>query len=172
MLRVLGGLLVIGGCSGLGLWYRFELGEGLRHLLKIRELLELLMSEIDYRKSTLPEACRQVGLRLEEPFQSSLLRIYEQADSRGMEDFGSAWRQEMGSLVDGLPFSGKEKEMVLGFADSGSLSDCRMQIRVIEQYRDMIDSSARMREMQLQKQGRMATGLGIMSGLLLVVILL
>lgn len=172
MLRIIGGVLVIGGCSGLGLWYRWELGEGLGYLRKLREMLEMIMSEIDYHKSTLPEACRQAGLRMEEPFKSSMVKLHELLNGENEVDFQEAWKLEMGECLMGLPISAKEKEMVLGFAGGGSLSDYHMQIRTIEQYRDMLDSSIKKREAEIQKQGKMATGLGVMSGLLLVIILL
>lgn len=172
MLRIIGGILVIGGCSGLGIRYRLELGEGLRHLRKLRELLEMLMSEISYHKSTLPEACRQVGLRMEEPYKSRMIKLHELLNGESEMDFQEAWHRQMGECLSDVPISTKEKEMVLGVACNGSLSDYNMQVRTIEQYRDMIDSNIKKREGEIQKQGRMATGLGVMSGLLLVVILL
>lgn len=171
MLRIIGSILVIGGCSGLGMWYRMELVKGIEHLRKLRELLEMLMSEISYHKSTLPEACRQVGIRLGEPYRSRMIKIHGLLNGQSDMDFKTAWRQEMGACLSQMPISVKEKEMVLGFAENGSLSDYQMQIRTIEQYRDMIDNSVKKRETEIQKQGKMATGLGVMGGLLLVVIL-
>ena len=47
-----------------------------------------------------------------------------------------------------------------------------MQLQAAAGYRDMIESSIKSREEEVQKQGRMAAGLGIMGGLLLTVILI
>lgn len=172
MLRMLGGILIITGCSGLGLGYRRELWEGLKHLRKLRELFEMLMSEISYHKSTLPEACLRTALHMEEPYREKLIKLHELSNACGEVDFAAAWKQEMGECVAPLPLSAKEKELVLGFVSTEGLSDYHMQIRMIEQYRDMLEDNIKRREAEIQKQGRMAMGLGVMSGLLLVVIFL
>lgn len=172
MLRIIGGILVIGGCSGFGLWHWSELEEALRSLRKLRELLEMLMSEIDYHKSTLPEACRQVGIRMDEPYKSHMIKLHELLNEESDVDFQTAWKQEIGVCLDGLPISKKEREMILGIAGKGGLSDYRMQLRTIEQYRDMIADSVKKREAEIQKQARMSVGLGVMGGIFLVLILL
>lgn len=172
MLKLIGACMVIFGCSNIGFYYCRELREGLRHMRILRQILERMMGEIRYNKSTLPECCRQVGRTAEEPYDQALAGIYRLMNSQGGYCFSECWQQEMGKCLAGLPISGKERQMALGLASCGSLNDCAMQIRAIEQYRDMIDSAVRRREETLHRQGKMAAGLGIMSGLLLVVILI
>jgi len=169
---MVGAILILAGCSGLGMVYKTELYEGLRHLRVLREMFEMMMSEISYRRSTLPECCRQIGKNMEEPYKSSLHRVYELSGLQNEMDFCTCWRQELNICLEKIPISSKEKEMVLGFVTNEGLSDYQMQLRSIEQYRDMIDSNIKKREAEVQKQGKMMTGLGIMSGLLLIVILL
>lgn len=172
MLKLIGAFMVIFGCSNMGFYYRRELQEGLHHMRVLRQILEMMMSEIRYNKSTLPECCRQAGKNVEEPYDEALVQIYRLMSSQSGYCFSECWQQEMGKCLSGLPISGKERQMALGLASCGSLNDCDMQIRAIEQYRDMIDSAVRKREEALHRQGKMAAGLGIMSGLLLVVILI
>ena len=66
----------------------------------------------------------------------------------------------------------KENEIFLGFSSGSRISDNHMQLQAAAGYRDMLESSIRSREEEVQKQGRMAAGLGIMGGLLLTVILI
>lgn len=172
MLRVTGMLFVIAGCSGLGFYYRGELYRGLWCMRTLRQMLEMMMSEIHYNKSTLPECCKRVGNRMEVPFSEALLGIYEKVSAQSGDGFTECWKEGMQKCLAGMPISGQEAEMVLGFASCGGLNDCQMQIRAIEQYRDMVDGAVKRREEVLHQQGRMAAGLGIMSGLLLAVILL
>lgn len=172
MLKLIGAFMVIFGCSNIGFYYRRELREGLHHMRILRQILEMMMREIRYNKSTLPECCRQVGKNVEEPYDEVLAQIYRLMSSQSGYCFSECWQQEMGKCLSGLPISGKEKQMALGLASCGSLNDCDMQIRAIEQYRDMIECAVRRREETLHRQGKMAAGLGIMSGLLLVVILI
>lgn len=172
MLRIIGALLIICGSTGLGLAYRSELYEGLRHMRLLRQMLEMIMSEIRYNKATLPECCRQVGKRMEEPYAGVLLDIYGILQEQSGGGFCECWQQEMGKCLAQIPISDREARMVLGFASCGALNDHDMQIRAIEQYRDMIADAVKKREEVLQQQGRMATGLGVLSGLLLVVLLI
>lgn len=172
MFRIVGALLIMIGCSGLGLAYKEELSEGIKALRVLRNLFEMMMSEISYRRSTLPECCRQVAGNMEEPYRSSLFALYESVGVKKEVDFSSGWHREMSKCMISIPLTTKEKEMVLGFVSSEGLSDVQMQIRAIEQYRDMIDGNIKKRESEFSKQGRMMTGLGVMSGLLLIVILL
>lgn len=172
MLRWLGAVLVVGGCSGLGFWFRGQLAEGLKQLQCLRQMLEMMMSEIRYHRSTLPECCRQVGKKVEEPYGSSLLDIYHSLQASNGSGFSESWLREMGRCLEKIPISDREREYVLGIAQCEGFCDCDMQLRAIEQYRDMLDSSVKSREAQLHQQGRVAAGLGIMSGLLLVIILI
>lgn len=171
MLRLVGALLIIGGCSGLGFYYRLQLYEGLKHMRLLRQMLEMIMSEIRYNKSTLPECCRQIGKKTEEPYASALLQIYETVNAKNGQGFAACWQSEMGRCLSELPITKKETDMVLGFATCGGLNDYSMQIRAIEQYRDMLNDGVKRREEALYKQGRAAACLGIMSGLLLVIVL-
>lgn len=171
MLRIIGAGLVIAGCSGIGFRYRKRLYQGLMHLQAMKQILELFMSEIGYGKATLPECCKKVGERVEEPYRGVLLLIHDSMKKKE-SSFRECWHTEMEKALWGLPITGREKETFLGFPDCCGLQDGRMQIRAIEQYRDMLDTAITRREAELEKQGRLVAGLGIMCGLLLVIILL
>lgn len=170
MLRIVGAGLVMAGCSGIGFWYRKRFYLGLKHLQAMRQILELFMSEIGYGKAALPECCKKIGERAEDPYKEALLQIHERMKKKE-SSFRECWHTEMGKALLGLPVTEKEKEIFLGFPDCCGLQDGRMQIRAIEQYRDMLNAAIIHREAELEKQGRLAAGLGIMSGLLLIIVL-
>lgn len=158
------------GCSGIGFWYRKRFYLGLHHLQAMRQILELFMSEIGYGKATLPECCKRVGERVEEPYRDALLEIYTGMKKKE-NSFRECWHEAMEKPLSRLPISEREKDIFLSFPDCCGLQDGRMQIRAIEQYRDMLNDAITRREAELEKQGRLAAGLGIMSGLLLVIAL-
>lgn len=171
MCRIIGACLIIAGSTGIGLWYRNRFYRALWHLRYMQQILELFMSEIRYGKATLPECCRQIGQKAEEPYKNALLTIHKEMESRN-QGFYEKWREQMEQALLEVPVSKEEKEFFLGFSAGCGLSDNKMQIRAIEQYRDMLVCAVKNRERDLEKQGRMAAGLGIMSGLLLAVILI
>ena len=167
MLRIVGATFIIFGCVGMGMSYRLRFRDGLWHLRYMHKILELFMSEISFGRSTLPECCRNIGEKMEEPYKNALLSI-----GRQEENFFSKWEEHMGKALLDVPVTKAEKEMLLGFSGCFGVADHRMQIRTIEQYRDMLASAIKNREEVLAQQERLATGLGIMSGILLTVILL
>lgn len=170
MLRIIGAGLIMAGCSGIGFWYRKRFYLGLWHLQSMRQILELFMSEIGYGKATLPECCKRVGERVEEPYRSALLTVHTGMEKKE-SSFRDCWHTEMRRSLKRLPVSEREKNIFLSFPDCCGLQDNRMQIRAIEQYRDMLNTAITHREAELGKQGRLAAGLGIMCGLLLVIAL-
>ena len=170
MLRIMGAILIMAGCSGIGFWYRKRFYLGLGHLLSMRQILELFMSEIGYGKAALPECCKRVGERVEEPYRDALLKIHAGME-RKESGFRDCWHKEMEKSLKQLPVSEREKEIFLSFPDCCGLQDNRMQIRAIEQYRDMLNTAILRREAELEKQGKLAAGLGIMCGLLLAIML-
>ncbi|MBO5167321.1 MAG: stage III sporulation protein AB [Lachnospiraceae bacterium] len=171
MLRILGAGFILAGCTGIGLFYKQRFHEALWHLRYMEQVLERFISEIRYDKATLPECCKRIGERTKQPYGDALVKIYE-AMLSDEGDFSKNWKSIMGEAVAGLPLAVEEKRPFLEFADSNNMTDNLMQIKVLEQYRDMLDIHIKNREADLEKQGRMASGLGIMAGLLLTVILL
>lgn len=170
MLRVMGAGLIMAGCSGIGFWYRKRFYLGLGHLQSMRQILELFMSEIGYGKAALPECCKKVGERVEEPYRGALLEIHAGMEKKE-NSFRECWHSVMERALKRLPVTEREKKIFLSFPDCCGLQDNRMQIRAIEQYRDMLNTAISCREAALEKQGKLAAGLGIMCGLLLVIVL-
>lgn len=172
MLKLIGASCIIAGSTGIGFWYRNRFHAALYHLRCMQRILERFMSEIRYGKATLPECCRKIGENAEEPYRTALLSVYQGMAAHDGSNFFQKWQEHMGQAVMEAPVSKAEKEIFLGFAGCSGLADNQMQIRAIEQYRDMLVSAIKSREADLEKQGRMAAGLGIMSGLLLAVVLI
>ena len=170
MLRIIGAGLIMAGCSGIGFYYRKLFFLGLWHLQSMRQILELFMSEIGYGKATLPECCKRVGERVEEPYRDALIKIHAGME-RKESSFRDCWHREMEKSLKRLPVTEREKEIFLSFPNCCGLQDNRMQIRAIEQYRDMLNGAIVRREAELEKRGKLAAGLGIMCGLLLVITL-
>ena len=172
MFRIMGAVLIVAGCTAIGFFYKERFRDGLRHLRSMQQILELFMSEIRYGKATLPECCGNIASKVVQPYGEGLKRIWE--NMKGPEGLGFVenWNKHMGYAIERVPVTKQEKEMFLGFASCLGLSDNQMQVRAIEQYRDMLASAIKCREAELERQSRMATGLGIMSGLLLAVILI
>ncbi len=134
--------------------------------------MEMLMSEIRYGKSTLPECCRHVGERVKEPFCGCLHKIYQDMEENTGEAFGQIFCKEMRKCLMDLPLKEEDKEIFLHFASKDGFAEGVMQLKWMEQCREMLGHAAAELEKETAEKGRIAVGLGAMSGLLLVIILL
>ena len=164
--------MIVSGCMGLGIWYRQQFRLRLKCIRTLLGILEMLMSEIGYERATLPECCRRVGERLQEPFRGCLLGIYERMQDNFGESFREVFCERMANCLNGLPLTKEDTEGFLNFVGKDSFEDGRMQIRMLELGREYLQNTAERLERENAEKCRMAVGLGAMSGLLLLLILL
>ena len=172
MLRLLGGSMILIGCLGLGVWYRQQFILRLKDVRVMVEILEILMSEIGYGKATLPECCRRVADRQPEPYRTGLLHIYTKMQENEGVGFAETFCACMEEILKEQPVTNQDKEHFLAFAKGEAFEDGRMQIRTIERSRELLRKTAEGLEKENVEKCRLAVGLGAMSGLLLVLILL
>ena len=172
MLQIMGAICIVAGCSGMGLYYRKRFCDALWHLRYMKQILEMFMSEIRYDKATLPECCRRIGAVSKAPYGEAILHIYDAMQEDTGITFNQRWQETMDKMLTELPLGKEEKCIFSQLAENGGSSDNLMQLKSLEQRRDLLDVSIKNREDNLEKQCRMASGLGFMSGLLLAVLLI
>lgn len=110
--------------------------------------------------------------RLEEPYKLAFAQVHERMQENTGEGFGQVFHDRMKECLSEVPLQKEEKELFLQFAQSCGFEDGKMQLRSMEQYNDRLKSLIRRLEQETAEKCRMALGLGAMSGLLLVIILL
>lgn len=172
MLQIIGAVFIVSGCCGIGFYYRQRFHTALWHLRYMRQILEMFMSEIRYDKATLPECCRRVGAVSKEPYGKTLIQIYEEMQEGMGTSFFEKWKQNMDKTLKEIPLEAQEKQIFSELEVSSGSADSLFQLNVLERRRDLLDISIKNREENLEKQCRLASGLGIMSGLLLTILLI
>lgn len=172
MLKVLGAVLVILGSTGFGLAYRDDLRQTLHYTRCLSMILEHIKSEIAYSKSTLPEACRMTGEKMEEPFKSCLFGICEIMRTNKGLPFDKVWKQEMGKCLKLLPIEKRDRETFLQFSDSTGYADKRMQLLALEKYSDLFAQSVKKQEESMENKARVVMSMGLTGGIFLTIVLL
>ena len=172
MLRLFGAILIFSGCTALGIFYRTRYYESIRLLKTMEKILDLFISEVRYGKSTLHECLFMIAEKTEEPFRGTMLSVGKLLQKEDGRDFSACWEEAFAVLLQKLPLTKEEKESFLSFAKVKGLKDWQMQVRVMEGHRDAIKEARRIREQNVLQQGKLATGLGIMGGLFLIIVLL
>ncbi len=163
--------MIFGGCLGLGLWYRAQLDGRLRTVRDLRLILELLAGEVRYGRSTLPECCSHVAGSFSAPFHGALERIGGKMRENTGLSFGEVFRSEFEAVLADLPLKAEDGENFLQFTRMACHADGQMQLRAMEQGMELLNQTARSLEQGNAEKGRIAVGLGAMSGVLLLLIL-
>lgn len=172
MQRVVGYLLMLSGCTGLGLWYSMQFRLRIHSLKQMNFILELLEGQVRFGRSTLPECCIQIAERVEEPFKGSFQEIYERNCRNRGDGFGQVCKEVFEQKLKKLVVSETEKEQFITCFASCGYEDDKMQIRSIQQGRQELERIITELNGTLNSRCRLAVSLGTMSGLLLVILFL
>lgn len=172
LMKFIGCMFILSGSLGLGCWYGQEFKRRLNNLRDIGHIMEMMISEIKYGKSTLPDCCRKLTGKTKEPFKSTFSQIHQSVKENSGEKFSEIYGEHMKKCVEKLSLKKVDQEIIVHLAEKGSFEDGEMQIRSIEQALDIIKSTVKQLEAEINEKSRMAVGLGAMSGLLLMLILL
>lgn len=171
MIRLLGSGMILTGCFGIGLWYRAQFNGRIRAIRTLGAILDLLCSEVRYGRSTLPECCSRAAGNFPQPFGGALERTGQSMrDNTGLS-FGEIFQREFEEALSELPLRGEDKDAFLQFTRQACHADGQMQLRVMEQSRELLGRKERELEDENAGKCRMAVGLGAMSGMLLILIL-
>ncbi len=164
--------MIVGGSLGLGLWYREQLYGRLRILRELMEILEMFAGEIGYGKATLPECCGLLASRVGEPYRGCLQNIYIQMQENTGMGFGRVYHDNMQQCMAQMPLTKGDKEFVLTLFADADFADGQMQIQAIRKRCDMLEHTVEELSLETKEKSRMAVGLGVMGGFLLLILLL
>lgn len=172
ILKVSGVILISAGCVGLGIYYREQFAQRIVHIRILIYILDQMISEVRYNKSVLPECCLKLVGRLKNPYKEAFENTYRRICRNEGDAFGEILRRELAEAFERTPLGKEEKKLFLQFAGECGYTETGMQITQMEQYRDQLEEVRDQLEKEVAEKKRMALGLGVMSGLLLVIVLL
>lgn len=171
-MQVLGGMMIVCGCLGLGIWYRQQF---LGRLHRIRELIAILeqwSSEVRYNRSTLPECCLRIGNCREDRLGRICKEVYEEYITSEGSGFLELAEESFRKKLNTLPLKKEDIDRFLLFTGREGYPDEAMQIRAIELAKQELERTAEMQQREISQKCRLSVGLGAMSGLLIVILLI
>ncbi len=171
MQRVVGFIMIFAGCSGLGVWYGKQYREQIKTLRSFCRILEYFEAEIRFGRAVLSECCLKLADRTQEPFRSSFYDIYDKFYENSGESFGDICRESLENGLKNLVVKKEDKEVFINCFSSGGYEENLLQIRLIEQAREELADRLALAEQENASKYKLALGMGVMSGLLLIILL-
>lgn len=172
MVRLVGFSMIGLSCCGLGLWYAWNLQQRLYHLHIMNRIIELLISLLQYGKSTLPECCCQLADQVEEPYKQAFAQVYQELAKGGGNSFAEVYSRVMGEALLELPLKEQDRQLFLQCVLEQGSGDGEARVRLIRRQQELLKERIARLEAENREKGRMAVGLGTLGGLLLIIILL
>lgn len=170
-MKGLAAALTIFSCGALGLILANSYTERVRNLRELIRFFQLLESEIQYARTTLPKL-----LAAQAPLFSPVVRSFLSSLHQGLsggtgESPASIWERATGILErNGLPREVLEELVALGTVLGQS--DALEQSKLLRQLLLKLEQAAIMAEEERAKQVRLWQYLGFSAGLLLVLLLI
>lgn len=130
------------------------------------------MGEVRFGKATLPECCKRLSMRLADPFGKAMEEIYLEMKKNDGVTFSEVFLEKMNASMEQLPLTKEDKTCFFKFLENGSYEDGNMQLRCIEQSKELLEETIVSLAAECTEKGRVAVSLGAMSGVLLVIVLL
>lgn len=168
----LGAIFTVTGTTGTALCILNRRQQQIYQLKRLAYGFELLAGEISYSRASLPEGLYRAGEKLEEPFHTFFINVSERIMDQEGSTFSALWQEEAEKLAEELFLEKREKEQLLSFPDAVWFLDGSMQKEAAERFAQDFLEKADALEKKEKEQRKMVLGLGIVSGLLTVVLLI
>lgn len=172
MLKLAGILLLMMGCTGLGVRRVWEEKGRIRELRELRRIILRIQGEMAYGKRTLPEICFLLGGCMEEPYRSAFLAIYQKFEENDGTALERIWKEQMAVCMKEMPLKEEEKAILRNLPEHLGILEETMQAADIGQSLDMVTEHIRQAETEYESKSRVIMSVSIMAGLFLIILLL
>ena len=171
-IRIIGIMLVISSTTVIGIYYSYKNDYRLLELEELSKVMNMLLSEIEYGISTLPEAIGVISERIEGPIKLILSECREQLTEKKGQGINELWcnaidKKNLNTYMNKNDINHlKDMGKILGYGDRELLN------RGIKSVTDYIDNEISNIHELNKKNKKMYQSLGLLSGVLLVIVLI
>jgi stage III sporulation protein AB len=171
LMQIIGALAVTGGAAALGFYYAKKQTERIQDLLEMKKALLILSSEIEYKRTPLPDAAANIGKRAARWVVTLFIRFGELLNGAKSESAFQLWRQALDEAKQDAALEAEDIQIIEDFGKTLGYLDKQMQQNAIAYTVGYIDEKNTALQVQADSNKKMYRSLGVIGGLLLAVIL-
>ena len=172
MLKAIGLFLILIGGAGSGYAFSTQLSSRYAQLKELQRMTALLIGEISYGNTPLPEGLAQVGKRLNEPFAGFLKELSEELKKKPQETLEELFAKHVKTDLKHSCLKPGDLEALLRMSSSLGYLDRDMQLRNLRLYETEVQQEITDTYASMPGKKKMYQTLGIMGGLFLVILLI
>lgn len=173
LMRVIGGIIVIGATSLFGMEQARSLQEQYEEMLCLQKLIYYIQSEIGYARTYLSEIFELTGRKTKEPYQKWLMELSGWMKEENQERFHEMWEKSIEMYLNKeVKLPKKELQRLKELGKQLGTSDVQSQIRFLEFYLQQLRETTNDLRMNLYTRKKLSYCMGIASGIFLFVLLI
>ena len=168
-MKWIGFLLILSGCTGIGLSYINEYTRRIDVLTNIRGMMHYIQEMITYEKLPLAEAIGRSGQRMEGIYQTFLTEVARQMELFSGEELLLIWQEQAQQLKKVI--AKQDYQEFLHCMDQTGFATASSQGAAIRQYEAELTERINALVAQREEKCKLYRSLGILSGIFICVLL-
>lgn len=171
MLKIIGGICVVGTTTLLGIQKGIALRNTCEELRYLQRLLYQMQSEIRYVRAPLGELVRKIGRDCREPYRKWLLSLEEDMRKREGIPFSRLWEQSIRTHLESLRLPQREMERLCELGGQMGAVDMELQMRILGLYQEQLSQTMEELRASVNSKVKLCHCMGVISGIFLVILL-
>lgn len=170
MQKLLGILLILVSCTGLGLGQSLALSKRLQGLETLLRMTILIKGEIRFAGVSLADAFEGAAARLSGACGDFLKSVSQELKEKNGKSFASIFRECAAAYLDGLGLKKEEQRLLFSLGDYLGYLDLEMQMKQLTIYEEELSKLMEELRRELPQKKKVCQSLGILGGILLAVL--
>lgn len=170
--KTIGAACIVLASSLLGFYWSRIGSYRIEDLRSMKKALTMLKSEILYAISPLPDALRNISIRVDRPAKDILLECSEELRKKKGQNANTIWSRAIENHKSQTYFEKPDLEAFFAFGQTLGYLDKQMQIQNIEITLEYLSHEIEVLREKQEKNQKLYQSLGILGGLLIAIVLI
>lgn len=172
MIRMLGIILIMISSTLAGLYYANMQMFRIRDLKEVKKALIILLSEIEYTLTPLPQAMENISTRIEAPVNKIFIDSSNILNEKTGQGIGEVWAEILQNNKEDYYFAEEDLDYLKSFGKTLGYLDKNLQINSIRVTVKYIEDKIEELNVTSLQNKKLYQTLGILGGLLICVVLI
>lgn len=171
MVKIIGCILVITGCSAIGFFEADKMRKRLLEMQYIRRYVLFMKGEIRSGNKTIPETLLQLGKRANGIWKNFFQKTGEKLWDTSNGTLDKVWRMQVQDSLAKSYLRDEDKRQWIELGENLGYLDREMQLNLLAVYEEHLSESIEREKEQIATHTKLYQALGVMSGVFLAIIL-